>query len=75
MVDILADKRYVANKQKGLAKIDFSPGGCRAHGPEIFKVDAAFVAAHFPSRVVWGPNPTNGVISPKLPKPRPLYGK
>jgi len=24
------------------------------HGPESFRVDAAFVAAHFPPRVVWG---------------------
>ena len=60
-------ERYVtreANK-KNSRKSNFLPGGL-AHGPEIFRVDAAFVAAHFPSRIVWGPNPTNGVISPKL---------
>ena len=66
------------NKQtktkKTSRKSNFLPGGL-AHGPEIFRVDAAFVAAHFPPRVVWGPNPTNGVISPKRPKPRPLFEK
>jgi len=77
VVDISADKRYVqTNKKtkKTSRKSNFLPGGL-AHGPEIFRVDAAFVAAHFPPRVVWGPNPTNGVISPKRPKPRPLFEK
>ena len=62
VVDISADKRDVQKtkqkQKKNLAKIEFSPKGHGpAHGPEIFRVDAAFVAAHFPSRVVWGPNP------------------
>ena len=65
VVDISADKRDVqTNKQKTSRKSNFLPGGL-AHGPEIFRVDAAFVAAHLPRRVVWGPNPMNGVISPK----------
>ena len=68
----------VTNKQKTnkrtSRKSNFLLGGL-AHGPEIFRVDAAFVAAHFPLRVVGGSNPTNGVISTKRPKPRPLFGK
>ena len=76
VVDISADKRYVAKKtkQKTSRKSNFLLGGL-AHGPEIFRVDAAFVAAHFPSRFVWGPNPTNEDIWPKRPKPRPLFEK
>ena len=60
--------RSVMNKNKNkrnknLGKIEFSPRGL-AHRREIFTIDAAFVAAYFPSRVVWGPNPMNGDISP-----------
>jgi len=66
--------RYTRRKQKKLGKSNFIVGGL-AHDREIFRVDAAFVAAHFPPRLVWGPNPTNGVISPKRPKPRPLFEK
>ena len=69
-MDISADKRYEKKTQKS----NFLLGGL-AQGPEIFRVDAAFVAAHFPPRVVWGPNPTNWDISPKRPKPRPLFEK
>ena len=61
-------------KTKTSEKSNFLVGGL-AHGHEIFRVDAAFVAAHFPPRVLWGPNPTNGDISPKRPKPRPLFEK
>ena len=69
-------ERYVtrAANKKNLAKIEFSLRGL-AHGPEIFRANAAFVAAHFPPRVVCGSNPMNGVISPKRPKPRPLFEK
>ena len=58
--------RYKRSKRskKTSEKSNFLVGGL-AHGREIFRVDAAFVAAHFPPRVVWGPNPTNGDISPK----------
>ena len=55
-------------------KSNFLLGGL-AHGREIFSYEAAFVAAHFPPRVVWRPNPTNGVISPKRPTPCPLSEK
>ena len=50
--------RYTRSKQtkKNLGKSNFLVGGL-AHGREIFRVDTAFVAAHFPSRIVWGPNP------------------
>ena len=73
---MLADKcralcykhKLVTNSQKSNFLL-----GRLANGNEIFRVDAAFMAAHF--RVVWGPNPTNEVISPKRPKPRPLIGK
>ena len=56
-------ERYVtraANKQtkETSRKSNFLPGGL-AYGHKIFRVDAAFVAAHFTPRVVWGPNPTN----------------
>ena len=55
VVDMSADKRDVqTNKQtnkKTSRKSNFLPEGL-AHDPEIFRVDAAFVAAHFPSRVV-----------------------
>ena len=33
-----------------------------AHSREIFRVDA-YVAAHFPPRVVWGPNPRTELFS------------
>ena len=65
--------RYARSK-KTSEKSNFLVGGM-AHGPEIFRVDAAFVAAHFPPGVVWGPNPTNEDILPKRPKPRPLFEK
>jgi len=42
------------------------PGGL-AHSREIFRVDAAFMAVHFPAVVVWGRNPTNEVLAPKQP--------
>ena len=70
VVDISADKRDVQTNKNSRKSI-FLPG-VLAHGSEIFRVDAAFVAAHFPPRVVCGPNPTNGDISPK---PRPLFEK
>jgi hypothetical protein len=56
--------------QKGAQKLNFLPRDL-AHGPEVFGVDAAFMAAHFPSMVVWGPNTTE--LFP--PKPHPLFGK
>ena len=40
---VLAE-RYVTNKNKTSQKSNFLPGG--------FRVDAAFMAGHFPSRVV-----------------------
>jgi hypothetical protein len=52
VVDINDHERYVTNKQKTSPKSNFLPGGL-AHGHEIFRVDAAYMAAHFPSRVVW----------------------
>ena len=72
---------YIARKwvlrlrtNKKLRELNFLPAGL-AHGHEIFRVDAAFVAAHFPSRVVWDLNPTNWVIAPERAEPRPLSGK
>jgi hypothetical protein len=62
------------NKQKTLSKSNFLREGL-AHGPDIFRVDAPCMAAHFPSRVVWGWNPTNGAIGPKTVRPRPLFRK
>ena len=66
--------RQALRTKKTSRKSNFLPGGM-AHDPEIFRVDAAFVAAHFTPRVVWGPNPKNGVISQKRPKSRPLFEK
>ena len=66
----IINKRYAANKQKNKQKTapksKFLPGGL-AHGPEIFRVDAPYMAAHFPSRVVWGRNSTDGATAPKRP--------
>ena len=59
------------NRKKNFAKIEFSEGGL-AHGHEIFRVDAAFIAAHFPFWVVWGPYPMNRVTAPKRSKPLQL---
>jgi len=66
VVDINDRKRYARNKKKTSRKLNFLRGGL-AHGHEIFRVDAAHMAAHFPSRVVWGPYPTNGDIAPFRP--------
>jgi len=44
-------------RNKNLGKSNFLQGGL-FHGPEIFSIDAPFMAAHFPPRLVWGPNPT-----------------
>jgi len=52
------------NKNKNRARIQFSPRGL-GPSPEIFRVDADHMAAHLTSKVVWGPNPTNGDIAPK----------
>ena len=74
-IDVVGDindhKRYAANKKKQKKprqNRNFSQGAWpTAHGPEIFRVDAPYVAAHFPSRVVWGRNSTDGDMAPKRP--------
>jgi len=70
-------ERYVtgaSKKQKNSGKSYFLLGGL-THGRVIFRVGAAFMAAHLPPTVVWGLNSTSRVISPKRPKPRPLSEK
>ena len=57
---------------KNLAKIELSPRGL-AHGPEIFRVDATFMAAHFPPRLVLGPNPTE--LFPETAESKPISEK
>jgi hypothetical protein len=55
-----------ARSQNTSPKSNFLKGDL-VHGPEIFRVDAAYVAAQFPSRVVWGRNSMDGAIDPRRP--------
>jgi len=60
---VLANKWIRGALRKKLAKIEFSPIAWPSLVYEIFSFYAEFMAAHFPFKVVWSSNPTNGVIA------------
>ena len=62
-------------KQKSLTNIEFSPIGGLAHGPEIFIVDTAFMAAHFPLQGCLGSKSNKRSYFPKTAETTPIFRK